>query len=59
MVSAWPPLATHSRVISASPRVINAARPLSPSRGLGDAAGDRDDVLHRAADLRADHVADG
>jgi hypothetical protein len=44
-------------VISAKPRVISAARALSPEAGAdGDAGGQRDDVLERAAQFRADDV---
>ena len=46
-----------SRVISARPRVISPALPLSPKpEAVGRARGDRDDVLQRAAQLDADDV---
>ena len=54
------PSAMPSRAVSASPRVISEARVLSPKpEPLGDAAGQRDDVLDRPAELAADHVGVG
>ena len=47
-----------SRVISARPRVIRPALPLSPKPSCSAApGGNGDDVLERAAKLDADHVA--
>ena len=54
------PSARPSRAVSASPRVISDAWVLSPKpMPVGDADGQRDDVLHRAAELAADHVGVG
>ena len=54
------PAPAPSRVVSASPRVMSEALVLSPSpMPLGHADGERDDVLHRAAELAADHVGVG
>ena len=56
-VSGSPPSATPSRVISASPRVMSAARRVvaEPEAGRGTHR-DRDHVLHRAGDLAPHHV---
>ena len=55
-----PPIATPSRVSSARPRVMTAARVLSPTpRPWAMPAGDRDHVLERAAQLAADDVVVG
>ena len=54
------PSAPPSRAVSPSPRVISDARVLSPKpMPDGHAAGQRDDVLDRAADLAADDVGVG
>ena len=62
-VSARAPSATPSRVISARPRVISAARAFGQRRHRArrrrDAHGDRQHVLHRAAHLDTDHVVGG
>ena len=59
-VSASAPRATPRRVISASPRVTSAARALRPrAHAVGDAGGDREHVLDRAADLDADRIGRG
>ena len=56
-VSARAPSATPKRVISARPRVIRAARALSPSsQRVRDAGGDRHDILDGPADFDPDHV---
>ncbi len=56
-VSACAPCASAKRVISAEPRVSSAARALSPRPAPdGDAAGDGDDVLQRAAQFDAGHI---
>ena len=57
-VSGFAPAAIPSRVISARPRVISPALPLSPKpSAVRRPGGDRDDVLERAAQLDADEVA--
>ncbi len=54
---AAPPSAADRRPVSASPRVISAARALWPKREpVARAGGDRQHVLHRAADLDAGDV---
>ena len=59
-VAGLAPNAIPSRMISASPRVMIAATVFSPSPTPGrHAAGQRDDVLARAADLGADDVGVG
>ena len=56
-VAGCAPSATPSRVISASPRVMSAARELKPEPDAFDDSGrDRHDVLERAAELDADDV---
>ena len=56
-VSGRAPIAVPNRISSAKPRVISPACALLPSCAPGDdAAGDGEHVLHRAAELRAEHV---
>ncbi len=56
-VSALPPMARPRRVSSAKPRVIKrGARAVAKLAPVRHAAGDGDDVLHRAADFRADQI---
>ena len=51
---------TAKRVISAKPRVINAALAFWPeAETVANASGDGDDIFHHAADLHADHIERG